>query len=195
MATANTKRNKNTEANQLYNTPEIGLTSFYNQFPEVFDSYSLYFDPCNGLGKISNYLKNLGKDVITSDLIDYGDQDFVANFLELEELPSGVDCIIFNPPFTLTKEFIDHAYYLANKAYNKPAILMFNRLTTLESKARSKKFKSGEWNLSYCYVFGFRVSCTEGVEEKATANSVSYAWYEFETGANYSITPALEWIV
>lgn len=196
MASVNTKRQQSSkiESNELYNTPTIALESFYKQYPEVFDSYNKSYDPCNGLGKISNFLKGIGKECVTSDLVDYGCQDFVQNFLTLEELPEGVDCVIMNPPFTLTEKFIDKFYELTK---DKPevSLLMFNRMTTIESNSRARKFKTKEWNLYGMYQFGFRVSCTKGVDEEPTANSVAYSWFEFVNDPDLRVCqPDLWWI-
>lgn len=195
MSSANTKRKpiSEIENNELYNTPLIALESFYNQYPETIDYHQVFYDPCNGLGKISNFLKDLGKDVHTSDMIDYGCQDFVSNFFDVDELPDETECIIFNPPFTLTEKFVDHAHYLMKKSKKCTNILMFNRLTTIESNARAKKFNARDWNLMYMYQYGFRVSCSQGVEEKPTANAVAYAFFEFEK--NHYLPPSIEWIV
>lgn len=186
MASVNTKRNNNTEANDLYSTPLVALQSFYNQYPEVFDRYDVYYDPCNGLGVIADFLRGLGKTVHTGDLIDYGVAGTaIEDFLEVTEAPEGTECIVFNPPFKLTREFVNKALELC------PNLIMFNRLTTLET-SRAGLFKSGEWPLDCAYIFGFRVSCPEGVEMKPTANSVAYAWYVFNKDAYCS---KLRWIV
>lgn len=195
MASVNTKRKPKVEieSNELYNTPDIALESFYDQYPEVFGWYNKYYDPCNGLGKISNFLKGIGKECVTSDIVDYGCQDFVQDFLTLEELPEGVDCLIMNPPFTLTEAFIDKFYELTSKGKKPIGLLMFNRMTTIESNSRSKKLKDFTWVMENMWQFGFRVSCTKGVNEEPTANSVAYAWFEF-SNSEYNYTPALHWI-
>lgn len=199
MASPNTKKNKNTEVNDLYNTPIEALEGFYKSFPEVFDSYDVYFDPCNGLGKISSFLKKNMCKVYTSDLIDYCDSgeisDYTQDFLELEELPDGTECIIFNPPFTLTKEFVDHAVHLMNKSGTCQAILMFNRASTLFSKERGKRFNNQDWPLFMAYLFSYRVSCTKGVDEEPTANSVDYAWFEFIKNPARDYQPKVGWIL
>lgn len=194
MASSNTRRKQSSEIedNELYNTPDIALETFYEQYPEVFDSYNKFYDPCNGIGKISNFLKGIGKECLTSDLVDYRCQDFVQDFLTLEELPEGVDCVIMNPPFTLTEKFIDKFYELTeNKTY--VSLVMFNRMTTIESNSRSRKFQSGKWNLMGMYQFGFRVSCTKGINEEPTANSVAYSWFEL-VNIGVPINTELYWV-
>lgn len=179
-----TKKKSEKEPNNLYNTPSEALEAVESQYG-LLGYYDSYYDPCNGLGKISEYLKDLGKEVITGDLVDYSqygsEADYIEDFLKVDpkdERFKNIDCIIFNPPFDLTEKFVDHAL-----RFNKP-VLMFNRMSTIESQSRSRKFKSGEWPLFAMYQFGFRVSCTEGVEEKPTASSVPYAWFEIVPRSN-----------
>lgn len=197
MASVNTKRKPKSEIenNELYNTPDIALESFYDQYPAVFNGYNKYYDPCNGLGKISNFLKSIGKECITSDIVDYGCQDFVKDFIELDDLPEGIDCVIFNPPFTLTEAFIDKFYELAAKGNRNISLLMFNRMTTIESNSRGKKFKDFTWTMENMWQFSFRVSCTKGLKEETTANSVAYSWFELiHSDLEYKYAPSLWWI-
>jgi hypothetical protein len=187
MTSANTKRNPNAETNDLYSTPKAALDCFYNQYPEVFESYNTYYDPCNGLGDIADYLRSIGKVVITSDLIDYGLGDNIKDFLTLEEIDPEVDCIIMNPPYTLTGKFIDKALDLCNN------VLMFNRTSTLESIYRGTKFESREWPLANYWQFSHRVSCTKGISRELTSNSVSYGWFELCRG--FSGKTEMDWIL
>lgn len=187
MSSPNTKKNVSTDPNDLYSTPKIALESFYEQFPEVFDEFDVYYDPANGLGDIADYLKSIGKKVYTSDLVDYGFGDNLKDFLKVGKIHNSIDCIIFNPPFTLTEEFVDKALMLCDN------VLMFNRMTTIESNARANKLKCKGWNLETMWQFGFRVSCTKGVNRESTANSVAYSWFHFNN-QNYSEKTKLDWI-
>jgi len=190
MASVNTKRTQETEENDLYNTPSIALESFYDQYPEVFDDYYTYYDPCNGLGAISGFLESIGKEVYKADLVDYKQKDVsLLNFLETETIPDDVECIIMNPPFKMTEEFVDKAL-----SFNKP-VIMFNRMVTIESKSRANKFKSGVWPLWNMWQFGFRVSCTKGVKKEPTANSVAYSWFEFRKMSKPTGKTCLRWII
>ena len=176
MSSPNTKRNpdKEIEANELYSTPTIALETFYKQYPEVFDKFNVFYDPCDGMGQISDYLESIGKKVYRGDIVDYkGKLDFKGSFLEAKAMPEDVDCIVFNPPFTMTEEFVDNALELC------PNLVMFNRLTTIESISRSDKLASGKWPMDCFYVFGFRVSCPKGINFEPTANSVCYSWSTF----------------
>lgn len=190
MASTNTKKNNITADNHLYNTPLDALEAAYQA--GIFDNFKHYYDPCNGLGKISNFLKSKGNKCATSDLVDYGwaskKQDRVIDFLDItkETLPRGVECLVFNPTFKLTEEFIDHALSLCDN------LIMFNRATVLETKSRSRKHKEGMWKLKEVYSFANRVSCTEGVDEKVTANAVWYSWMVYDQ--QYKGKPTLDWL-
>lgn len=184
MASSNTKRVASKSEDDLYNTPTEALEAAWNE--GLFDPFEVYYDPCNGLGKISDFLISKGKKVYTSDIVDYGCQDHVVDFLKVESIPEDVECIVFNPPFKLTEEFIDHAYYLLGN------IIMFNRASVLETKSRSRKHYNGDWYLKDFYSFGNRVSCTKGAEEKPTANSVWYGWFVYTK--YYIDHPAIHWL-
>jgi len=168
MASPNTRKKKTDDTINLYNTPSKAMEGLDKYYPEVFDQFKVYYDPCNGLGKISNYLKERGHKVYTSDKIDYGLGDTLQDFLKLESIPDDVNCIIFNPPFLLTEEFVDHAIKLCRQSNKCRNVLMFNRLNTLESISRGNKFYHNKWNLDTAYIFSYRVSCTEGINEKPT---------------------------
>lgn len=190
MASPNTKRNpdKMIDKNELYSTPDIALEEFYKQHSHVLDQYDVYLDPCDGMSQISNFLERLGKKVYRYDIVDYqGKLNGVEDFLNILVIPSDVQCIIFNPPFTMTEQFVDKALSLC------PKLIMFNRLTTIESLGRANKFASKEWPLKSMFQFGFRVSCPKGVNFEPTANSVAYAWFELDK--EYLGDGKLKWIV
>lgn len=190
MASANSKRNKKEEIekNELYSTPHNAVEEFYQQYPEVFDKHKVFYDPCDGLGHISDFLESIGKKVYRRDIVDYRNKlDYKGSFLGCDSIPDDVDCIVMNPPFTMTEAFVDKALSLC------PNLVMFNRMTTIESKSRSNKFHSGKWKLSNYYQFAFRVSCPKGVELEPSANSVAYGWLEFDNYCTHK--PYLNWIV
>jgi hypothetical protein len=180
----NTKRNVDKSSNDLYNTPTDALEAAWED--GVFHKFDVYWDPCNGLGKISDFLESKGKKVYRSDIEDYGNADFVIDFLECKSLPEGVECIVHNPPFKLTEQFVDHSLMLCDD------LIMFNRATVLETKSRSEKHANREWPLRDFWSFGNRVSCTEGVEEKPTANSVWYGFFHYDL--NYWMEPNIKWL-
>ncbi len=81
MASANTKRSVAKAGSDLYNTPEGALDALFTKV-WLPTKRHLYFEPCNGLGKISDYLENKGMTVVRNELNDYGvETDFREDFL------------------------------------------------------------------------------------------------------------------
>lgn len=195
MATANTKRNKDADDNDLYTTPLGALGALWEVAPKVLKRSKSITDPAFGLGDITRFFKEKGLYTVGNDLYNYGedfsqwnDKTTYVNFLE-EGIPVKHDkkVMVVNPPFTLTAEFLDKSL---EEGYTN--IFMFNRLNTLESVKRSMKFKSKEWPLRKVWVFERRVSCPKGVNYENTANSVAYAWYWLD--ADYEGEPTLGWV-
>lgn len=69
------------------------------------------WEPACGPGSIVTVLRESGRAVIASDLVDYGGRDCKGgiDFLMERSAPNGVPCIITNPPFKLASLFIEHA--------------------------------------------------------------------------------------
>lgn len=194
MAVACTKRNKDADDQDLYTTPLVALEKLWDNAPRYLKACHSITDPCFGLGDISKFLKAKGKYVEGIDLNNFGEDfsknnDFTryGNFLTMKkEDLNSTDCIVMNPPFTLTMEFVDKSLEHWDNVF------MFNRLVTLESLKRAAKFKSKEWPLRKVYIFSGRVSCPKGVTYEPTANAVPYAWFWLDK--NYEGEPTITWI-
>lgn len=185
MATSNTKRNVEADKNGLYSTSKESLDAAY--IAGLFENYDVFYDPCNGLGDISDYLESKGKKVYRNDLLDYGTKyTSIGDFLEVESIPQDVECIIMNPPFKLTEEFVDKALSLCDN------LVMFNRATVLETASRSKKHNHGQWPLKEFHSFANRVSCTQGVDRDKTNNAVWYGWFVYDK--KYLGNPEIHWL-
>ena len=176
MASPNTKRDKSKEYSDLYNTPDIALDKLMD-FADL-NKYQNILEPCNGIGKISNYLKNLGYHIYTNELYDYGSSDFSDDFLApLDEVTYNIknyDVIVTNPPYKLAKEFVLRGFEIAREQY------LLLRLSFLEGQKRYQELFSKK-HLKGVYIFTARISCSEGVDELPTANSVTYCWLHFES--------------
>jgi len=186
MAASNTRRNQDAHPDDLYQTDpkavKLAITA------GVFKGIASAYDPCNGFGALSNELKKIGIKVDTSDLIDYGIGDRIEDFLNPEiELDNPVDAIVFNPPFKMTTDFVTQALKLNDR------LIMFNRVTFLETVSRAVKIQS-TWGLTDIYYHAARVGCTKGTGEKDYKNSVFYAWYNFEPKKYNGITKS-HWII
>lgn len=173
MATINTKRINSDDPYDFYRTqPEATMGAIR---AGVFKGIETAWDPCDGIGGISLQLEKVGISVERSDISDYGLGGWitVADFLELNEPLFDTDCIVMNPPFRKTFEFVEKALQLSDK------VIMFNRVSFLESDKRGKKFKSREWPLSEVFIHSRRVGCAKGFSEEYT-NAVMYCWFVFD---------------
>ena len=192
MASPNSHRLEPDSSSDLYNTPVEALDALYKHVPEAFNSDNAYLEPCNGLGKISDYLKSKGLDVVTNELYDYGIKtDYQEDFLNPsvyaeDDWFSAFDTIISNPPYNKAVDFVLKGFEVADEQY------LLLRSTFLEGKARYKKLMS-LGKLEKVYMFTYRISCSKGVNEEPSPNSVCYSWFKFNK--NYNGLPTLEWLV
>lgn len=171
MATPNTRRNVDASPEDLYQTNPEAVKLAYRD--GVFRGINSVYDPCDGLGNITRTLEGLGIKASSSDVIDYGTGIEVFNYLK-EVTGYSVDALVMNPPFTLTFEFLDKAV----KEYSK--VIMFNRVSFLETVKRAEKLDSGEWPLTDIYFHAARTGCSKGVGPAKYTNAVFYAWYIFD---------------
>lgn len=188
MASVNTVRKNNDAPNDLYRTEPLATEAAIVE--GVFDDVSSLWDCCDGLGGISNVLEANGWQVFRSDIEDYGNTGVhIADFLALDEPLFKADCIVMNPPFKQTSEFLDKACQLSDK------VIMFNRVSFLETVKRAVKLQSGEWPLTDIYFHAYRVGCAKGLTEEKYANAVFYAWFVFDRNKRATgVTPVVHWI-
>lgn len=194
MASPNSRRNKNADDKDLYTTSVESLNKLWENAPSVLRNCKEISDPSFGLGDITRFFQNKGKKTIGNDLHNYGDKfsqwndvTCYSDFLDTD-VDNNIfgDIMVFNPPFTMTAEFLDKATKISTHLF------MYNRLVTLESIKRAKKFKSGEWKLRKVFVFSNRQTCPRGVTYEKTANAVPYAWFWLDR--DYDGAPTIDWI-
>jgi len=190
MASSNTKRNKEARHDDLYSTPKEAVDFLIGTYGEMLKHNRFgVLEPCCGLGAISEPMSEYGVDVDSIDLYDHGYGIPHTDFLNWQP-QKKYSWVVMNPPFKLTEEFVDKALEVCEEG-----VLMFNRLTTLESIGRATKFSNGTWPLSHVHIFGYRVSCPEGPEMKPSPNSVAYAWYVFDKQKHPMAEPTISWIL
>jgi hypothetical protein len=122
-----------------------------------------------GEGHLSKRMIELGKEVISTDLINRGygisDIDF------LKQTKSHGNNIVTNPPYKYAQEFVEKAIELSS---NK--IAMFLKLTFLEGQKRRKMFDKHP--PKYVYVFSQRKKCAlNGKFEDTGSSAAAYAWF------------------
>jgi hypothetical protein len=169
--------------NDWYKTPYWGTKSLI--LNETFNGNIL--EPCCGSGEMSEVLKEINTNVISSDLIYRGyDGSSVKDFLSDIDYPLNIkyDNIITNPPFNLAEEIFTKAYKLSNE---KVCLLL--RTAFLESSSRYNNIFS---NIppSRIWVFSERLTMYKGDVTNAPKNggTTSYSWFIWDKAStnNYS---------
>lgn len=168
---------------------------YYATEPRVIDElfaveeFSEYiWEPACGEGHLSKRMIELGKIVVSHDLIDRGYGTGDMNFLTR---PKGeeVGCdIITNPPYSLAQEFVEKAVESIQKGYK---VAMFLKLTFLEGQKRKKFFE--KYPPIRIYVYSSRRKCAlNGEFEKTGSSAACYAWFIWEK--NFKGKPKINWI-
>lgn len=142
-------------AYDFYPTPEW----CYEKLPINWALFSTAFEPCEGDGRITDFLIKNG---IDADGIDIR---FGTDYLTTKCSP--VDLIITNPPFSLAKEFIEKAITEAN------TVIMLLRINFLGAQKRYTWWVENE--PSTLYVLSKRPSFTG-----TGTDSTEYAWYVWD---------------
>ncbi len=156
-----------------FQTPKEAL---YPLLPYLKKDWEIW-ECAEGKGNLTNELKRRGFKVFGTDIKDedikFGEnvfdwkQPIIHDFLKW--LPSGFDCIITNPPFSLKQQFLKRCYELG-----KPFALLLP-LTTFESSKRQKLFK--EYGLQVIF-FDKRINF-ETPSGKGSGSWFSSAWFTY----------------
>lgn len=116
--------------NDLYETPVEATRALLAHAPLP----SRIWEPACGPGAIVRELRAAGHEVIATDLVDYGerrcpDSEAGVDFLMTSEPRAA--CIVTNPPFKLSDEFIRRGLELCDR------VIVLQRLAALEGDRRS----------------------------------------------------------
>ena len=97
----------------LYETPAVAVEALLRveQIPHSI------WEPAAGRGAIVKVLRDHGHAVIASDIYNYGDLNFVADFLTQTKAPAGTECILTNSPFRDAAKFAAKALELCPRVY------------------------------------------------------------------------------
>jgi hypothetical protein len=98
------------------------------------------------------------------------------DFLALKELPTEVDAILTNPPFSKAADIVRHALRFV------PKVVVLERIQWLETRKRAELFKS--CGLARVHVFSDRVPRMhlEGWTGKQASPAMCLAWFVFLRG-------------
>lgn len=148
-------------------------------------------EPACGQGHIAEVLKSHGHTVCATDLIDRGYGIGNVDFFSIND-PRNMD-IITNPPYSLAKEFVEHAMDIVTDGHK---VAMFLKLTFLEGQGRKELFK--KYPPKIVYVSISRIGCAKNGEFKKDKNgnlkadsAVAYCWYVWQKG--FSGSPTIKW--
>lgn len=151
------------------------------------------FDPfvweCScGKGHLSEVLKERGHIVRSTDLIDRGYGQGGVDFLAVNERFNGD--IITNPPYSMAKEFVEHALEIVCEGNR---VAMFLKLTFLESKSRREMFD--KYPPEYIYVSSSRLQCAMNGDfetyRKGSGTAIAYGWFVWRKG--FTGEPKVRW--
>lgn len=146
------------------------------------------YEPAVGLGHIYNVLKKSGYDVIGTDLVKRGEFQGGVDFLKLKADGLLERDIITNPPYSFSKEFVEHALDMVHIGQK---VIMLLKIQFLEGKARGKLF--AKYPPKYVYVNSERQTCyINGDMSKKMSSASCYCWFVWEKGFNGD--PIIKWI-
>lgn len=141
------------------------------------------WEPACGLGHLSERLKQHGRHVISTDIVNrgYSGQHREVDFLNCEDRLTWAD-IVTNPPYSHAIEFVKAALEKVSTGYY---VCMFLKIQFLEGKKRKSFLKENP--PKYVYVLASRISCAENGDFESIKNSgggcLCYAWFVWEKGS------------
>lgn len=169
------------QENDLYCTNPIAVQLLLDR--ETFDKN--IWECCNGLGHISNVLKNNGYNVRKSDIINYNNDDTEIIDMLTYDKPFDGD-IITNPPYKYSGEIARKCLELSSGK-----VAMYNSLSFLSSQKRKKLFE--DYPPKVVYIMSKRMSCAKGGDFEHNVNgAIDYCWIIWDK--KYKGDTLLKWI-
>lgn len=175
------------EVNDYYATPPSAVEMLL----ELENFSKSIMEPACGQGHIAEVLKSHGYTVCATDLVNRGYGVWGVDFFNINE-PTDMD-IITNPPYSMAKEFVEHAMEIVTDGHK---VAMFLKLTFLEGQGRRELFR--KYPPKIVYVSTSRIGCAKNGKFKKDKNgnlkadsAVAYCWYVWQKGFNGA--PTLKW--
>ncbi len=150
------KRNKA----DFYATPEGAFKPLLAHLPRRV----IYWEPAQGDGRLVRWLRESGRRAYGTDL------NVGRDFLKSE---ARRQFIITNPPFSLAREFIDHARALA------PEVMMLLRLNFLGAEMRREWWIANE--PAAIFVLSQRPKFGKNKHGKLSSDATEYGWFYWGT--------------
>lgn len=161
--------------NDMYSTPPQAVEMLL----ELEDFGHEIYEPCAGLGVVTNVLEEHGKKVESCDIEPMFDGCIQEDFFSDEE-DNTIDMnIITNPPYKRTVEFIDVAL---SRLKTGRKMALFLPISFLEGIKHSKLIE--KYPIKRVYVSRRRLNCPRWNETKTTGGVVCYIWAIWEKGWN-----------
>ena len=142
---------------------------------DIEELSSRIWEPACGKGHISEPLKQLGFDVMSTDLVNRGYGEGGIDFLGTDELFEGD--IVTNPPYKLAVPFIRKA--LSTVAYGHK-VCMFLKVQFLEGEGHRKLFD--QYPPSRVWVSSRRIPCAKDGDFSKANSMIAYAWFVWFKG-------------
>lgn len=180
MGASNHSRTGDREVNDYYATEPRVVQELLDV--EAFSKKIL--EPCCGKGHISEVLKQRGKEVTSTDLIDrgYGGVKDIFSYTHFK------GDIITNPPYTKAKDFVEKCLDIVDEGSK---VAVFLKLQFLEGVSRQELFKFAP--PQHIYVCVRRANCAKGGRfDLYTSSAICYAWFVWQKG--YKGEPTVRWI-
>lgn len=167
------RRNEPADSLDYFPTPPWATRALFEHvLPEVPWKYQSVHEPACGEGYMSEPIKEYAHEVLSTDIFDYGYQDFVFDYLNSNPC-HGFNWVITNPPFKLAAEFIQKGIDAdISQAH-------FVRSAFFESVGRYNNiFKDNP--PTTVAVFVERVPLVKGRVDEKAGSATSYAWFVWE---------------
>jgi hypothetical protein len=155
----------------LYETPPVAVRGLLRaeSLPHCL------WEPAAGRGSIVRVLRDAGHAVIASDIHDYGfPLHFRRDFLTETRAPTGVGCVVMNPPYRLAQQFVAHALELC------PLVVGLLRLAFLESERRSTILDAGQFARVHVFKRRLPMMHRDGWNGPRASSAIPFAWFVFD---------------
>lgn len=179
--------------NDYYATNPKAVDMLFEKY--TFDAATI-LEPCCGGGHIAKRINEFftnKREITCMDLVDRGYPDTIVQDFLTYETDKRWEGIITNPPFSLSKEFIEKGMELLT---DSGQMAMFLKIQFLEGAKRKEFFE--KYPPKYIYVFRNRMATwNSGLDKdpntgKNWATTMCHAWFIWEKGS--TTEPIVRWL-